>query len=218
MTPPRKADAPHAPDAPTHAPHAHAHSSDARKPSSVSRPLYSKARRLRTPLVFLAAFAAVLLLHLTLLGLLTFGRFKSPTTEFAAMRADMADFLVKFPKLDLASDQWPEIVQWLARKPALARVEIPPGLKKFPGLGCREVQWRDKRLMLVCFAAQGEIVHLFVVPKAELRDAPIASIATLARVKGWTTANWTRGDVVFLALTRADEEFLNKLLADPNRI
>jgi len=170
-------------------------------------------RRYVTPLALAAS--VVLLLSL---GLLTFGRFKSPTTEFGAMRADMADFLVKFPKLDLASDQWPEIVQWLARKPALARVEIPPGLKKFPGLGCREVQWRDKRLMLVCFAAQGEIVHLFVVPKAELRDAPIASIATLARVKGWTTANWTRGDVVFLALTRADEEFLNKLLADPNRI
>ena len=100
----------------------------------------------------------------------------------------------------------------------LAQGCCPATSKKFPGLGCREVQWRDKGLMLVCFVAQGEIVHLFVVPKAELRDAPIASIPTLARVKGWTTANWTRGDVVFLALTRADEEFLNKLLADPNRI
>src|SRR5919199_5490776 len=72
MTPPRKADAAPAAgrdtaDAPTHA--THEHSSAARKPSSISRALSLKARRLRTPLTFLLAFAALLLLHLTLLGL-----------------------------------------------------------------------------------------------------------------------------------------------------
>jgi 4-amino-4-deoxy-L-arabinose transferase-like glycosyltransferase len=72
MTPPRKADA--APDAgrdtdnaPTHAPHER--SPAARELSSVPRALSLKARKLRTPLVFLLIFAALLLLHLTLLNL-----------------------------------------------------------------------------------------------------------------------------------------------------
>jgi hypothetical protein len=173
-------------------------------------------RRTRRYVMPLALAASVVLL--LSIGLLTLGRFKSTPTEFTALQADMADFLVKFPRLDLATDQWPEMVQWLARKPALAGVEIPTGLKRFPGLGCREVQWRGKILMLVCFVAQGHVVHLFVVPKAELRDAPFTSTPAYARVNGWSTASWTQGEVVFLTLTKSDEKFLNKLLADPNRI
>jgi 4-amino-4-deoxy-L-arabinose transferase-like glycosyltransferase len=58
--PPRKADAP--PAAPAQAPHAHDDTSAARDPSS-------KANRLRAPFLFLLFFAALLLLHLTLLRL-----------------------------------------------------------------------------------------------------------------------------------------------------
>jgi Protein of unknown function (DUF3379) len=163
------------------------------------------------------ALAASVVLLLSL-GLLTFGRFKSPPTEFAAMRADMAGFLAEFPRLDLATDQWPEIVRWLARNPALTSVEIPPSLKQFPGLGCREVRWRGKRLMLVCFAAQGEIVHLFIIPKSELRDGTFPPAPVYARVNSWSTASWSQGDVVFLTLTKRDEKFLNNLLAGSNRI
>lgn len=72
MTPPRKADAAPAAgrdtaDATTHAPHERP--SAARELSSVSPALSSKARKPRTPLVFLLVFAAVFLLHLTLLNL-----------------------------------------------------------------------------------------------------------------------------------------------------
>jgi hypothetical protein len=171
------------------------------------------ARRYLMPVALAASIALLLSL-----GLLTFGWFRSSPAEFTAMRADMAAFLVTFPRLDLATDQWPEIVRWLAQKPALATAEIPTGLKKFPGLGCREVQWRGKRLMLVCFAAQGEIVHLFVIPKSELRDRPFPPAPAYARVNGWSTASWSQGDVVFLTLTKGNETFLNKLLADANRI
>jgi 4-amino-4-deoxy-L-arabinose transferase-like glycosyltransferase len=72
--PPRKADAPHAPRRQTPGAHAHApstrdHASAARRLSSTSRRLSSTSRKLRTPLVFLLIFAAVFLLHLTLLEL-----------------------------------------------------------------------------------------------------------------------------------------------------
>jgi hypothetical protein len=140
-----------------------------------------------------------------------------PTTEFAALQADMAGFLVQFPKLDLATDQWPEMQRWLNQKPALARAGIPVAVQKYPGLGCREVTWRGQRLMLVCFAAQGEIVHLFVVPKANLPDAPNTSAPAFARVKGWSTASWTQDQIAYLALTKGNQAFLRRLFPGPDR-
>lgn len=140
-----------------------------------------------------------------------------PTTEFGALQADMAGFLVQFPKLDLATDQWPEMQRWLNQKPALARAGIPVALQKYPGLGCREVTWRGQRLMLVCFAVQGEIVHLFVVPKADLPDAPNTSAPAFARVQGWSTASWTQDQIAYLALTKGDQAFLRRLLPGPHR-
>lgn len=144
-------------------------------------------------------------------------RSKPPATEFAALQTDMAGFLVQFPKLDLATDQWPDILRWLTNKPALARAEVPPSLQTFPGLGCREVKWRGKTLMLACFAAQGEVVHLFIVPRADLPDAPFTATPAFVRVRGWSTASWTQGEITYLALTKGNEAFLQKLLPGPHR-
>ena len=173
------------------------------------------ASRRNRSLMPLALAASIL--FLLSLAVVVVERFKPRATEFAALQTDMAGFLVQFPKLDLATDQWPDILRWLTNKPALARAEVPAGLQKFPGLGCREVKWRDKTLMLVCFAAQGEVVHLFVLPKADLLDAPFSATPALARVQGWTTASWTQGEVAYLALTKGNQAFLQELLAGPRR-
>ena len=173
------------------------------------RSVASQRRRNRFLMPLVLAASVVFLCSL---GVLTLGRLKAPTSEFAAFQSDMADFLVEFPKLDLATDQWPGILLWLTGKPAFARAEIPPSLQKFPGLGCREVKWRGRSLMLVCFAAQGEVVHLFVLPTAALADAPIGSTPAFARAKGWSTASWRQGEISYLVLTRGRETFLKGIL------
>ncbi len=173
--------------------------------------LQPRQPRYLMPLALAASLVFLLSLGVSLL------RPKPPVTEFAALQADMAGFLVQFPKLDLATDQWPDILRWLNQKPALAHAELPPGLRGFPGLGCREVKWRGKSHMLVCFAAQGEVVHLFVVPRSQLPGVPATSILAFARIQGWTTANWTQGDISYLALTRGKEAFLKNLLSGPRQ-
>lgn len=163
-----------------------------------------------------------LALAASILGLLSLTIFlvektKPKDTEFAALQSEMTGFLTVFPKLDLATDQWPQILNWLNKQPALAGAQIPASLQRFPGLGCREVKWRDKTLMLVCFAAQGEVVHLFVLPKADLPDAPFNDIPTVARIQNWSTASWTRGEISYLALTKANTAFLQALLSEQPR-
>lgn len=136
-----------------------------------------------------------------------------PRTEFAALRSDMAGFLVQFPRLDLATDQWREMEGWLNRHPGFAQARIPEALRAYPGLGCREVTWRGRRLLLACFAAQGEIVHLFVVATIEQAVASPTGTPEFTRVKEWSTAAWNQGDVAYLALTRGDEPFLRATLS-----
>jgi hypothetical protein len=170
-----------------------------------------KRARYLTPLALAASIALLLSL-----GWLISRRLQLSATEFTALRSDMAGLLMQFPQLDLATERWPDIARWLGQKPGLAQVEIPARLQQYPGLGCREVRWRNKRLMLVCFVAQGEIVHLFVVPRAELEGLPAGTTPGFARVRGWSTASWTRGEVAYLVLTRGDPTFLSGLVDAPN--
>ena len=121
----------------------------------------------------------------------------------------------------------PEARQWRARgrlpgRTALGIVRADSGHQVQPAARAGRGDVQDTILLQsippTVEVAQGRVVHLFVVPKAELRDVPFPSAPAYARVNGWSTASWTQGDVVFLTLTKGDEKFLNKLLAGPNRI
>ena len=163
------------------------------------------------------AIAASMVLLLTL-GFWNFWPAKRPKTELAAMRADMTKFLARFPALDLTTDQWPEIARWLSQKTALEGVELPSAVRKFPGLGCREILWRGKSLLLVCFVAQGEVVHLLVFPKAELGDPSITDSTAFAVENGWSTASWSQAGVVYCMMTKGSMDFLKGMLAGSDRI
>lgn len=170
------------------------------------------AHRARRHRYVRALTMAALLAILCTLGALLFGNFQPPPTEYGALQSDMAEFLVSFPRLDLATDRWTAISDWLTTKSGFSSARLPAGLQRFPGLGCREIEWRGKRLMLVCFAAEGQIVHLFVVRQGDLSGTPDNSRPQLSRVKGWTAAGWTDDGVTWLALTRGNQTFLKNLL------
>jgi len=133
-------------------------------------------------------------------------------TPFSAYRQEMADFLKQFPRLDLQTERLTEIRQWLEREHAIARVEIPAGLEKFPGIGCRTVEWRGKKLALVCFMVEGEVVHLFVIPRSQFPEAPLDATPQFAEPGGMTAAWWQKGDLTYVALTKGDQAFLRKCL------
>ena len=137
--------------------------------------------------------------------------------DLSALRTHLATFLREFPRLDLETERWPEINEWLAQKTPLADLEIPPQLKDYPGLGCRELRWKEKRLFLICFVAQGEVVHLFLLPNSNLSGPPPRSTPIFAQVKGWSTTSWAHGSASYVALTKGSEALLKNLLTNRNR-
>ncbi len=162
------------------------------------------------------ALAAAIVVLLSIGALVERQTTPSRPAALASLRTDMARFLAVFPRLDLEAEQWPDIMAWLARKPRLENADIPAGLQRFPGIGCREVRWRGHSLMLICLAADGEVVHLFVFPKKALPGLPDSVNLVFRNTGEWSTAFWSQGNVAYLALTRAREGFLKNLLADAN--
>jgi hypothetical protein len=167
------------------------------------------ARRLWLPLGLAASLVLILGMVVLLWGKLS----RQPAvSEWASFQSEMVQFLGRFPELDLATDQWPAILRWLGERPGFERAEIPAGFKQFPGLGCRQLQWRGKPLMLICLAARGEVVHLLIAPSATLPGTLTGPEPVLNRVQNWSAASWSQGPVAYLALTRGSEEFLRDLI------
>lgn len=158
----------------------------------------------------LTALAACLVLLLTLAGLWWHRQRPQPTTQFAACRRDMVQFLQAFPRLDLETEHLADARRWLADTHHLQDVQFPTGLERFPTIGCRTIEWHGRSLALVCFVVDGEIVHFIVIPRNSIPDGPQTSEPQFARVNGTTTAAWSRGDLTYLVLTKASEKFLRE--------
>lgn len=140
---------------------------------------------------------------------------RAPTAapgSFAAYRADMAQFLRTFPKLDIATDRLPEVHEWLRQQHPLTQANVPRALEQFPSIGCRTVEWQGKKLALVCFMVEGQVVHLFVMPRNTFPDANTFANPQIAKVGSLNTASWSSGDNQYLLVTQADKALLQKLL------
>lgn len=124
----------------------------------------------------------------------------------------MAQFLREFPKLDIATDRLPEVREWLSQQHPLVKADLPKELERFPSIGCRTVEWHGKKLALVCFMVEGQVVHLFVMPRNTFPDAGSSATPTLAKVGSQNTASWANGENLYLLVTQADKAVLQKLL------
>ncbi len=167
-----------------------------------------KPRRLLFGLAMAASFAL-----LGFIAVLWWKRTPSaPAGSFAAYRMSMAQFLREFPKLDITTDRLPVVREWLHRQHPLTQADLPKVLERFPSLGCRTVEWEGRKLALVCFMVEGQVVHLFVLPRALFPDANVNATPQLAKVGPQSTASWSNSENLYLLVTHADQTLLEKLL------
>lgn len=90
---------------------------------------------------------------------------------------------------------------------------LPKGLKKIPGLGCRELHINGKRGALVCFKQENEIVHLVVFKRCDVKcRLPQREKPNIGKHGKWAVARWADRDWVFV-LMGEDEKGV-----DPERL
>lgn len=156
---------------------------------------------------------AAVLVALGIVAAIFFGRtLREPKTEFAAFRDEMVLFLRgyrEFPKLDIETANLAQVRGWLGQKPWLTSTNIPASLGRFPAIGCREITWRDRKAALVCFMADGVVIHLFVLPASSFaeRVPPAGREFNRGRM---ATAVWREGETIYFAATKGTEEFLRR--------
>jgi hypothetical protein len=158
------------------------------------------------------ALAAAIVLLFGSAALLWHERSVPQGQSFAAFHAEMGSFLKTFPTLDIRTEKHSVVREWLASKPRFASGQIPQGLEKFPAIGCRELEWRGQPAALVCFMVDGHVVHLFLLPKQTWAAPADETTPQVTRDGKWTAATWIRGEITYVTVTRASEEFLKRRL------
>jgi len=171
---------------------------------------FAETESTQPPRPWLAAAAAVLLL--AAVAAVWFGQRKGPT-DFASYRKEMIALVNGGMRLDFKSEKLSEVQQWLTQHRALTNYEIPTGLRERSNVGCRKLEWNGQTVALICFLGSGsEVVHLFIAPRSALPDAQMNSQLQFQSLNGWTTATWTRDDVVYLVASPQNQAALEKLL------
>jgi hypothetical protein len=157
----------------------------------------------RQPMWQLAAAAC-----LALLATIAAVWFKpSGTGVFAQYRGEMAEFAaLKLDRLDLTSHDVKEVRQWLVQKDAHGDLVLPAGLNGRPSLGCRLLEWKGKKVSLVCFELENrQVAHLLVIDRSAFKDAPSES-PVFKQVGEVATVSWSRGDKVYVVASKDGKE------------
>lgn len=139
---------------------------------------------------------------------------RSRPGSLATYRNDMAAFMDGWDfAFDLDEISFANIRDWLHSRGTLEKITVPGTLAGSSTIGCRTLRWRGNRTALICFSPRGvgATVHLFTISRRAVVDPPPASPEPLKLPK-WNSATWADADNVYLALTTADPDKLNRCL------
>lgn len=173
--------------------------------SRIARPEFKRQRRRWQ---FALAAAITLLLTLTAIW------FRPAEGGFDRYRAQMADFAaIRLDGLDLLSRDMVEVRRWLARNHSHADLLLPAGLDGKSSLGCRLLEWKGRKVSLICFELDNRRVgHLLVIDEAAFKAAPGAS-PQFHQVGEVATASWSRGGKTYVVASQGASQLeLLKLL------
>ena len=178
------------------------------------------ARKVVSPLprwwqkpAWLAAAAASVVLLLTIVALSVRSPGGARFADFrlyagAVASGDMSGHL------DLMSHDVTALRHWLNSRDAPGDFLLPAGLNGRPGLGCRVLDWKGRKVSFVCFELENkQMVHLFVMDRQSLPGVPKGGIREVAVLdSGVTTLSWSDNKRVYVLAGHQSETELRRLL------
>lgn len=157
--------------------------------------------------VWLTAAAAMVLFLLWL----SFGSGPSVPDHFANYREMMVSFALKNYGMDWVTNDQTSLRQLLAAKGAPANYNVPGGLEKLKLTGGAALTWRNHPVSMVCFdKGNNQMVFLFVMPRAGLKDPPASPEPKLTKISSFMTASWTQGENTYVLAGTQEEGFPKK--------
>ena len=160
--------------------------------------------------VWLAVAASVVLLGVvaTILSPTSSGR------EFASFRQAMVQNAmqttdhVSFETHDLM-----RIQQWVKDRGLNTNFDLPAALRGNSMEGCRIVDWRGRKVTMICYVFNGrDHLDLFVFDNTRFGGFAPSQTPRFAQTERFMTATWTRGNRTYLLATSSGEAVLRKYL------
>ncbi len=122
---------------------------------------------------------------------------RSQPEQFTQFHADMSQFLNSIDRLDLQTDDLAKIRHWLDTHQGHSNLVLPAKLDGQPSIGCRVMDWRNKKVSLVCYYLRSpdsnkiDEMHLLVIDRDELADPPPSAQPQFVTTGKWETASWS---------------------------
>lgn len=115
-------------------------------------------------------------------------------------------------ELGMTSTDRDKVLAWL--KGQNAPVGAMPGkLTALPTFGCQKLMVQGHAVSLMCFTlADGQLVHLFVVPRDAMTEPPLRAAPDIKMVNGWATASWSDERMSYMLATQDGMDTLRRLL------
>lgn len=168
-----------------------------------------RARWWRAP-AWVGAAASIVFL-LAAVGFWTTRADANDMTEFAA------DYIASGFFLSEQGADVEELRQWLAQQRAPLPSELPEGFYRLRSLGCKRVDYRGKKISLICFG-DGKEYHLFVARREDFPSMPFRTEPAYFKRKGFAGVAWSDERNHYVAVTddslRALKDCMNKRPAD----
>lgn len=162
------------------------------------------------PWLAIAALFAVLLG-----GVVVAPLYYQPKVSFEAFPR-VASMSVSRPyMLDRRVANLDEARQWMHAINVSPDISVTDPLKAAANseMGCRTFTWRGRQVAMLCFFLDdGRVVHLFIMDRQTMPDAPRNAPALIARHRSWNTATWTDDQHAYVMTTKGTLDELQALL------
>ena len=173
-----------------------------------AEPSAQRAHKLWFRPPFLAAAAAVILIPLLAIQLLTS---RAGAKSFDTFRSDMVKLAVGEFELDHRESDLQKLYAWLNANNATCPTDIPECVGCPESIGCKVIAWNDDSVTLICLRnATNQVVHCFVIPRDQFGELPDEQrLRTELTVADLKTCGWTDQSNVYLLVGSAKDVRVN---------
>jgi hypothetical protein len=165
----------------------------------------------RRPLVVFVPLAAVVIAAIAVVTI----AWRTPATNFASYRGQMATLVAGDYKLDVEAGELRKLQEFFAQRHWPAEYAVPSSLQGYPLEGGMAVEWQGRKVSVICFGAEDDDskdLWLFVTELDALPGAPSSTVPELAPAGKLMTASWSSAGKLYVFAGRGDEQSLRKYL------
>lgn len=120
--------------------------------------------------------------------------------------ANIHDSIIQFedqPFFEFRSSDLRQLKQFIAERGQSTNFAVPASLNGLPTTGCNVFDVNGHTVKMICFQQEsGNRMHLFVIDKSAIKEAPPPASPRFQNLRDWPTASWSDEQHSYFLLSR----------------